>query len=361
MPRIRTAAASIPIERFFTRADKPDALIRELKAKEKAAGRDPRLLEVAVGNTRVPLAKLEKDLDAMWKDRFDPGPLGRGELFRPRFEKDFLDPATLKLSHKSAKRLGRLSDEAVGQIRFTEPSRLAHLLPARTDPGLIQFLARSCELNTPNATWATAALRAFFQQPLALVDLQVGGATDAELAKAWLRAATAIDLDANQLGVQVPGMRDLVPLRALEKVLDKRAYADALARRPGLVHEQGLPWDVPGSPDAGPMVFDYGTAPGYGGGTAGYFPEPPTVRPPAPPRLVPAPPDVRVPARPPSVRPVPSTGGVVFTPPPPPPPPPVGRPLRSTSWEIIATPGASDFFQAKARGYDGSWEDWKTR
>jgi hypothetical protein len=109
------------------------------------------------------------------------------------------------------------------------------------------------------------------------------------------------------------------------------------------------------------MPFNYATAPGYGGGTTLYFPEPPApARQPKPgPRLADPPPDVRLPPRL-APAPPPSTGGVVFTPPPPP-PPASGRPLISTPWEIIATPGASEFFQAKAKGWDGSWEDWKAR
>lgn len=360
MPRASTA---IPVGRFFTRATPPEALIRELKAKEKAAGRDPKLLQVAVGGKRVPLAKLEKDLASMWKDRFDPGPLGRGETFRPHFEKDFRDPSVMKLSRTSAERLGRLSDAAVREVKFTNPKLLATLEPARTHPGLVLFLARSVELKSPNAPWAAPALTHFFQQPLDLVGLNLDRTNPAEVGQAWLRAAQALDLDASKIGVRVTG-KTLVPLSTLGNYLARRAQEDAAAasNRSRLVHDPSLPWDVPGSPDSANMPFDYATAPGYGGGTALYFPEPaPAPEEKKPLGLAPAPPDVRVPAAPrPKPAPPPSTGGVVFTPPPPP-PPAIGRPLVSTPWEIIATPGASTFFEAKARGYDGSWEDWKAR
>jgi hypothetical protein len=355
-------STAIPIERFFTRANTPEALIRELKAKEKAAGRDPKLLQIAVGKSRVPLATIEKDLGAMWRDRFDPGPLGRGASFRPQFERDFRDASVMKLSTTSAQRLGRLSDDAVRELRFTDPSRLATLQPARTEPGLVLFLARSVELQTANASWAAPALTAYFQQPLDLVELKLGRPVENELGAAWLRAARALDLDASKIGVRVTG-KTLVPLSVLNNWLTRTAREKAAADsvRSRLVHDPSLPWDLPGAPDAGPMPFNYATAPGYGGGTTLYFPEPPApARQPKPgSRLADPPPDVRLPPRL-APAPPPSTGGVVFTPPPPP-PPATGRPLISTPWEIIATPGASEFFQAKAKGWDGSWEDWKAR
>ena len=375
MPRPATA---IPLERFFVRGQKPEAVIKQLKAEAKAAGQDPKALQVAVGRTRVPLAKIEKDLPAMWRDVFDPGPLGRGQAFRPQFEKDFRDPSIMRLSERSHLRLGKLSDEAVREITFTRPERLAKLDLAHAKPELVLFLARSVELETANATWAGPALRHLLAQPLDFAALPPRSpAEQSAMLEALKRGAVAVGIDPASLPARDQRTGKVFSLPDLVAVLKKREHDDPIERERMNNSVYGADGVFGYDYDAGPMPFDYATAPGYGGGTGmmpGYdnvprdvrpapvapsqpirvAPPPPDVR--LPPRVAPAPPDVRLPPRPP-----PASGGVVFTPPPPEPPPAIGRPLRSTPWEIIATPGASNFFEAKAKGWDGSWEDWKAR